>query len=92
MSNSGKQVIILPKKESKRDLKEPLDVDGTGYGGYPLKKTEVDLIGPCPPEEIVIFVHGWYLNENEAKERLDRVKMSLEVVKSTCTSNENEVN
>ena len=60
------------------DLKEPLDVDGRGSGGYPLKKTEVDLIGPCPPEEIVIFVHGWYLNENEAKERLDRVKMSLE--------------
>lgn len=32
---------------------------------------------PCP-EEIVIFIHGWGANEDEAKERFDRVKLSLE--------------
>ena len=30
------------------------------------------------PSEIAIFVHGWHNNEFKAKERLDRVKMSLE--------------
>jgi pimeloyl-ACP methyl ester carboxylesterase len=33
--------------------------------------------GVCPPE-IVIIVHGWGLTEDQAKERFDRVKMSLE--------------
>jgi pimeloyl-ACP methyl ester carboxylesterase len=32
---------------------------------------------PCP-DEIVIFVHGWGADKDEAKERFDRVKLSLE--------------
>ena len=32
---------------------------------------------PCP-DEIAIFVHGWGADEDEAKERFDRVKLSLE--------------
>ena len=37
-----------------------------------------NLSNTCP-EEVAIFIHGWGLNETEApKERLDRVKMSLE--------------
>ena len=31
----------------------------------------------CPPE-VAIFVHGWGIDEFKAKERLDRLKMSLE--------------
>jgi pimeloyl-ACP methyl ester carboxylesterase len=48
-----------------------------GYNDkYPLGDIN-RLIEDCP-EEIAIFVHGWQNDENKAKERLDRVKMSLE--------------
>jgi hypothetical protein len=30
------------------------------------------------PEEVAIVVHGWYLNEMQAQERFDRVRLSLE--------------
>jgi pimeloyl-ACP methyl ester carboxylesterase len=53
-----------------RGLSEP------GYDGNPLGDIN-QLRRDCPPE-VAIFVHGWGLNETEAKERLDRVKMSLE--------------
>ena len=39
--------------------------------------TRLDLFRICP-EEVVVFIHGWGNDEKEAKERLDRVKMSLE--------------
>ena len=52
-------------------------VNGTGYRDtYPLLDIR-NLSNTCP-EEVAIFIHGWGLNETEAKERLDRVKMSLE--------------
>ena len=52
-------------------------VNGSGYGNkYPLLDPK-NLINTCP-EEVVIVVHGWALNEDKAKERFDRVKMSLE--------------
>jgi hypothetical protein len=35
------------------------------------------LTKPCP-NEIAIFVHGWDTDEDKAKERFDRVKLSLE--------------
>jgi len=35
------------------------------------------LYNTCP-DEVAIIVHGWGLNETLAKERFDRVKMSLE--------------
>jgi Alpha/beta hydrolase of unknown function (DUF900) len=59
-------------------LHEPdiIDASGTGYSGYELNKIQ-DLFRICP-EEVVVFIHGWGNDEKEAKERLDRVKMSLE--------------
>jgi len=49
---------------------------GQGYGNYSLLNIS-DLKKLCPPE-VVFFVHGWGDNEYMAKERLDRVKLSLE--------------
>jgi pimeloyl-ACP methyl ester carboxylesterase len=58
-------------------LASPVSVSGNGYGDrYPLLDVE-DLFGSCP-DEIAIFVHGWGLSETDVKERIDRVKMSLE--------------
>ena len=52
-------------------------VDGSGYlDRYNLSDSR-NLNTICP-DEITIFVHGWGQNETEAKERFDRVKMSLE--------------
>ena len=52
-------------------------VNGSGYGDkYQL--SDVKNLNSTCPEEVAIVVHGWPLNENQAKERLDRVKMSLE--------------
>jgi Alpha/beta hydrolase of unknown function (DUF900) len=56
---------------------KPLKVEGPGYQGrYLLNDTE-ELYSTCP-DEVAIIVHGWGLNETLAKERFDRVKMSLE--------------
>jgi hypothetical protein len=52
-------------------------VSGSGYAGkYPLLDIN-NLYSTCP-NETAIIVHGWPLNESQAKERFDRVKMSLE--------------
>jgi hypothetical protein len=51
-------------------------VQGPGYGNYNFSNI-ADLFSSCP-EEIAIFVHGWNATESQAKEQLDRVKMSLE--------------
>lgn len=59
------------------DLSQPVGVQGYGYGNrYPLLDIE-HLYNSCP-DETVIVVHGWALNKTMAKERFDRVKMSLE--------------
>jgi hypothetical protein len=50
--------------------------NGSGYGNYELGDIQ-NLYDSCP-NEIAIFVHGWHVDETEARERLDRVKMSLE--------------
>ncbi len=50
--------------------------NGSGYGNYELGDIQ-NLYESCP-NEIAIFVHGWHVDETEARERLDRVKMSLE--------------
>jgi hypothetical protein len=48
-----------------------------GYNDrYPLRDIN-QLFIDCPTE-IAVFVHGWGNDEYKAKERLDRVKMSLE--------------
>lgn len=47
-----------------------------GYDNSPLENI-TQLYKNCPAE-VAIVVHGWYLNESQAKEKFDRVKMSLE--------------
>jgi len=55
----------------------PVDIGGSGYKDkYDFGKIS-ELTKECPPE-IAIFVHGWHHNDLKAKERLDRVKMSLD--------------
>ena len=52
-------------------------VNGSGYDNrYQLSDIK-NLYDVCY-NETAIFVHGWDTNETEAKERLDRIKMSLE--------------
>jgi hypothetical protein len=59
------------------NLPYPSGVQGNGYNNkYPILDIR-QLFNNCP-NEIAIIVHGWKLNETQAKERFDRVKMSLE--------------
>jgi hypothetical protein len=58
------------------NLPKPIGVQGNGYNNkYPILDIR-QLFNNCP-NEIAIIVHGWKLNETQAKERFDRVKMSL---------------
>jgi len=59
------------------DLTVPVGEQGDGYNGNYQFGDINELKTQCPAE-ISIFVHGWGNNEFKAKERLDRVKMSLE--------------
>ena len=52
-------------------------LEGKGYGGNYSFLNITKLFESCP-SEVAIFVHGWDNDEYRAKERLDRVKMSLE--------------
>jgi hypothetical protein len=53
-------------------------VQGLGYNNsYSFLNISQLTQRPCP-DEIAIFVHGWDINEDKAKERFDRVKLSLE--------------
>jgi hypothetical protein len=58
-------------------------IEGKGYGDYAFLDI-ANLIKLCPPE-VVIFVHGWGDDEYKSKERLDRVKLSLEYNKYNTT-------
>jgi len=52
-------------------------VNGSAYGAkYNLSDIK-NLYSTCPAG-VAIIVHGWFLNESQAKERFDRVKLSLE--------------
>jgi hypothetical protein len=53
----------------------PQGVSGTGYDGSPLG--DINQLKRDCPSEIAIFVHGWHINDQKAKERLDRVRLSL---------------
>jgi hypothetical protein len=53
----------------------PQGVPGTGYDGNLLG--DINQLRSDCPSEIAIFVHGWHNDDNKAKERLDRVRMSL---------------
>jgi len=55
-----------------------MGIEDYGYGFMNYQFSNItDLMKSCPPE-IIIFVHGWGDDEYKAKERLDRVKLSLE--------------
>jgi pimeloyl-ACP methyl ester carboxylesterase len=63
---------------STRDVFNYEEVQGPGYGNSSYFFSNVtELLQQCP-SEVVIFVHGWNVDEDKSKERLDRVKMSLE--------------
>ncbi|MDQ3903737.1 MAG: alpha/beta hydrolase, partial [Thermoproteota archaeon] len=53
----------------------PIGEPGAGYDGRPLGNI-TQLKTDCP-SEIAIFVHGWQNDDHKAKERLDRVRLSL---------------
>jgi esterase/lipase superfamily enzyme len=60
-----------------RSVSHPVLVQGSGYhNNYNFGNINT-LLQTCPPE-ILIFVHGWHVSSDVAKEQLDRVKMSLE--------------
>jgi hypothetical protein len=59
------------------NLDYPQEVHGSGYNNNYQFGSIGELKNECP-NEIAIFVHGWHNDELKAKERLDRVKLSLE--------------
>jgi hypothetical protein len=59
------------------DLNFPIGESGNGYNDK-YQFGDINQLKSQCPAEIAIFVHGWGLDEFKAKERLDRVKMSLE--------------
>jgi pimeloyl-ACP methyl ester carboxylesterase len=66
---------------STRDPQNPAYtiVTGPGYKNFDTYRNFSELTEkPCKNETVVIFVHGWEESEDNVKERLDRVKLSLE--------------
>jgi hypothetical protein len=53
----------------------PRGEQGTGYDGRPLG--DINQLRRDCPSQIAIFVHGWHNDDFKAKERLDRVRISL---------------
>ena len=49
-----------------------------GYGDETYRDLSELTEKPCQNETVVIFVHGWEESEENVKERLNRVKLSLE--------------
>jgi len=77
VSNTTQTGIPVYEITTRGNLSNAQGVNDSGYlDTYPLLDIR-NLSNTCP-EEVAIFIHGWGLNETEAKERLDRVKMSLE--------------
>ena len=50
----------------------------SGYGNDIYQNVNELTEKPCQNETVVIFVHGWEESEDNVKERLNRVKLSLE--------------
>jgi hypothetical protein len=59
------------------DLNFPAEESGDGYNNQ-YQFGDINQLKSQCPAEIAIFVHGWGNDKVKAKERLDRVKMSLE--------------
>jgi hypothetical protein len=77
VSNTTQTGIHVYEITTRGNLSNAQGVNDSGYlDTYPLLDIR-NLSNTCP-EEVAIFIHGWGQNETGAKERLDRVKMSLE--------------
>jgi pimeloyl-ACP methyl ester carboxylesterase len=77
VSNTTQTGIPVYEITTRGNLSNAQGANGSGYrDAYPLLDIR-NLSNTCP-EEVAIFIHGWGQNETGAKERLDRVKMSLE--------------
>jgi pimeloyl-ACP methyl ester carboxylesterase len=77
ITNTTETRIPVYEITTRGNLVSAHGVNGSGYRDtYQL--ADIRNLNDMCPEEVAIFVHGWGQNETEAKERLDRVKMSLE--------------
>src|SRR5919106_2283997 len=75
-ATTNEEIAIPVYMISTRDGSDPPQgVSGPGYDGSPLGNIN-QLRSDCP-SEIAIFVHGWHNDEFKARERLDRLRMSL---------------
>jgi hypothetical protein len=74
-ATTGEVTVPLYMITTRDDSDPPQGVSGTGYDGSPLGNIS-KLKTECPTE-IAIFVHGWQNDDFKAKERLDRVRISL---------------
>ena len=80
IASSSKTEKIPLYYTSSRDLQNPIYeiVTGPGYGNDIYQNFNELTEKPCQNETVVIFVHGWEESEDNVKERLNRVKLSLE--------------
>ena len=77
VSSTTQTGIPVYEITTRGNLSNAQGVNGSGYRDiYPLLDIR-NLSNTCP-EEVAIFIHGWGQNETGAKERLDRVKLSLQ--------------
>jgi hypothetical protein len=79
ISSAVASMTTIPAYEitTRGSLDKAAGVEGNGYNNRYALSDINDLFSNCPAE-IAIIVHGWPLDEDRAKERFDRVKMSLE--------------
>jgi hypothetical protein len=79
-SSTGETNKIPLYYTSTRDLQNPTyEVEtGPGYGNDTYRNFSELTEKPCQNETVVVFVHGWEDSQDNVKERLNRVKLSLE--------------
>ena len=79
-SSTGESKKIPLYYVSTRNPQDPIYsvVTGPGYGNDTYRNLSELTEKPCQNETVVIFVHGWEESEDSVKERLNRVKLSLE--------------
>jgi Alpha/beta hydrolase of unknown function (DUF900) len=75
-TTTGGRTIPVYMLTTRGGLDSPQSVPEPGYDGNPLG--DINQLRRDCPREVAIFVHGWAVSSDAAKEQLDRVKMSLE--------------
>ena len=75
--SSSEKSISVYMITTRGDLNLPVGESGNGYNNQ-YQFGDIDQLKSECPAEVTIFVHGWGNDKFKAKERLDRVKMSLE--------------